>query len=238
MFRAAMPDALTGRLSGRCLPMRRMARRACVLFLLSCAALLLLACPQKQKSAVNYVDAESALRLAINVNEVAYNSWNKVYERFGMLHREGRISEARWAAISAIDGVIVLSEADLIEGIERAKKLLDNWRLASTRVLSAENPQEVALLRERELEARQHFSVSMDYLNSKSLKLRDSYSEAVILADAVIKEGNPLPTDHIAAIRQIIKMVDYELGRSRSGGQMVAGKQTKKDGAPVTSSIK
>jgi hypothetical protein len=200
--------------------------------------LLLMACPRKQ-AAVNYADAESGLRLAINVNEVAYNSWNKVYESFGALRRDSQMSEARWAAISAIDGVIVLSEADLIEGIERSKKLLEVWRQASNRVLSAESAAEVNQLREHELEARQRFNVSMDYLNTKSLKLRDSYAEAIIVADAVTKEGHPLPTEHVAAIRQIVKMVDQELGRSRAKEKAGSAKQARKEvGESVTSSVK
>jgi hypothetical protein len=214
---------------------RLIVRTGAMLALLS-LTMLLMACPRKQNQAVNYVDAESSLRLAINVNEVAYNSWNKVYEGFGALHRDGKVSEARWASISAIDGVIVLSEADLIEGIERAKKLLEVWRHASTKVLSAESTQDVAQLRERELEARQNFSISMDYLNAKSLKLRDSYAEAVIVADAVMKDGFALPTEHIAAIRQIVKLVDQQLGPTRNA---VAGKPGKKDSnTPVSATVK
>src|SRR5207248_9475374 len=119
---AAKPPALTLIPSIYRLSIRRLAARAGAASALISAALMMMACPHQQSTAVNYVDAESSLRLAINVNEVAYNSWNKVYEGFGALHRDGKVSEARWASISAIDGVIVLSEADLIEGIERSKK--------------------------------------------------------------------------------------------------------------------
>ncbi len=239
MIGAAQPPALTLIPPTSRLSIRRLAARAGAALALMSAALLMLACPQKQSTAVNYVDAESSLRLAININEVAYNSWNKVYEGFGTLHRDGKVSEARWASISAIDGVIVLSEADLIEGIEKSKKLLETWRHTSTKVLSAESTQDVTQLRERELEARHNFTVSMDYLNGKSLKLRDSYAEAVIVADSVIKDGNALPMEHIAAIRQIVKMVDQELAKTRTTSNNVAGKQTKKDSsAPVATSIK
>ena len=94
-------------------------------------------------------------------------------------------------------------------------------------------------MRERELEARHNFTTSMDYLNSKSLKLRDSYAEAVLVADTVIKDGNMLPMEHIAAIRQIVKLVDQELARTRTTNNTVAGKQVKKDNsAPVATSIK
>ena len=79
----------------------------------------------------------------------------------------------------------------------------------------------------------------MDYLNSKSLKLRDSYAESVLVADSVIKDGNMLPMEHITAIRQIVKLVDQELSRTRPVGGAVTGKQVKKDnGAPVATSIK
>jgi hypothetical protein len=239
MIEAAKPRALMPISSARRLSTSRSTLRACAALTLMSGIMLLMGCPHKQNSAVNYVDAESSLRLAINVNEVAYNSWNKVYEGFGALHRDSKVSEARWASISAIDGVIVLSEADLIEGIERSKKLLEVWRHTSTKVLSAESAQDVNQLRERELEARHNFSLSMDYLNGKSLKLRDSYAEAVLVADSVIKDGHPLPMDHIAAIRQIVKMVDQELARTRTPNNAAAGKQVKKDStAPVATSIK
>lgn len=111
------------------------------MLLIGASALLLMACPEK-KTSVSYDEAERGLRLAININEVAYNSWNKVYDSMGQLHRTGKISEARWAAINAIDGVIVLSEADLIEGIERSKRLLAIWHQATEKVLNAETPDE------------------------------------------------------------------------------------------------
>src|SRR5437868_13549353 len=117
MIGAAKPHALTPIPSTHGLSIRRIMARAAAALALASTALLMMACPHKQAATVNYVDAESSMRLAINVNEVAYNSWNKVYEGFGALHRDGKVSEARWASISAIDGVIVLSEADLIEGI-------------------------------------------------------------------------------------------------------------------------
>lgn len=240
MIGAAKPPALTLIPSAHRLSIRRLAARTGAALALISAAMMMMACPHQQSTAVNYVDAESSLRLAINVNEVAYNSWNKVYEGFGALHRDGKVSEARWASISAIDGVIVLSEADLIEGIEKSKKLLETWRHTSTKVLTAESTQDVTQLRERELEARHNFTVSMDYLNSKSLKLRDSYAEAVLVADSVIKDGNMLPMEHIAAIRQIVKLVDQELARTRPlGSNNVAGKPAKKESsAPVATSIK
>jgi len=175
-------------------------RRSCVVLLTLAAALLLMACPEKKPS-VSYSEAERGLRLAININEVAYNSWNKVYENMGQLHRTGKISEARWAAINAIDGVIVLSEADLIEGIERSKKLLAIWRQATVKVLNAESPDEVSTLRERETEARRNFDNSIDFLNLRSMKLRDSY----------------LANDSITAIRGVIKMVDEEIEKIRKG---------------------
>ena len=239
----AMPQAPIPTSTAHHLLIRHWTLRACATLAVVTMSLFFMACPQKQSNNFNYVDAESALRLAINVNEVAYNSWNKVYEGFGALHRDGKVSEARWASISAIDGVIVLSEADLIEGIERSKKLLEVWRQASTKVLSAESTQDVAQLREREQDARHNFSVAMDYLNAKSLKLRDSYAEAVIVADAVIKDGNPLPQEHIAAIRQIVKMVDQELAKTRTSDS-AAAKSAKKDkdkkdaSTPVSTNIK
>ena len=234
MFGAAAPHALTPNPSAR---LARLAvKRTLTAAALLGAALLLMACPRKQGPAVNYSDAESSLRLAINVNEVAYHSWNKVYEGFGALHRDGKISEARWASISAIDGVIVLSEADLIEGIERSKKLLDAWRKSSEKVLSAESVDEVSLLREGEADARQNFNLAMEYLNTKSLKLRHSYAEAIIVADAVVRDGHQLPTDHLSSIRQIIKMVDQEMAREQKAK---AGKHAKPEpDSPVTTSVK
>src|SRR5438105_685069 len=105
MFGAAMPHALAMNPPARRLIVRRTIKRLCSAMALGGAAALLMACPQKQVNTVNYTEAERGLRLAINVNEVAYNSWNKVYESFGELQRNGKISEARWAAVSAIDGV-------------------------------------------------------------------------------------------------------------------------------------
>jgi hypothetical protein len=211
---------------------------------LSAAALLgltlfVMACPQKKQSAkVDYTEAERNLRMAININEVAYNSWNKVYEGLGTLKRDGRISEARWAAVSAVDGVIVLSEADLIEGIDRSKRLLDNWKRASTKLLTAENLQEVAVLREREREARESFAASIDYLNAKSLKLRDSYSEAVLLADKATKDGLPVPGDHLTAIRQVVKMVDQEINKQRSEAKPLGVESSKTSSSPLSTSVK
>ncbi|HZS09809.1 MAG TPA: hypothetical protein VFD58_33595 [Blastocatellia bacterium] len=178
----------------------------------------MMACPDKKESA-SYSEAERGLRLAININEVAYNSWNTVYESMGRLHRTGRISEARWAAINAIDGVIVLSEADLIEGIERSKRLLATWRQASARVLSAESSGEVNALRERETEAHRNFDSSIEFLNVRSLKLRDSYQEALNISVAVAREGHALPIEQMNAIRSVIKMVDDEMNRVRKGNQ-------------------
>jgi len=238
MFGAVMPHALAMNPSARLIVRRRLTRLFSAVGL-GCAAALLMACPQKQANTVNYTEAERGLRLAINVNEVAYNSWNKVYESFGELQRNGKISEARWAAVSAIDGVIVLSEADLIEGIERSKKLLEAWRQASAKVLSAESAEEVTQYREREQEARRNFNTSIDYLNTKSIKLRDSYAEAVIIADAVAKDGNLLPAEHISAIRQIVKMVDQEIAKERAKEKGGAVKQPKKEStSPVVSSVK
>lgn len=192
-------------------------RTFATIFLLS-FTLFLMACPQQQQQAnrkMDYTNAESKLRLAMNVNELAYNSWNRVFESFGQLKKESRLSDARWAALQAIDSVIVLTEADLIDGIDRSKKLLEVWRKASLNLLSAENPQDVALLRERELEALQHFKDSVATLTLKSIKLRDSYSEAMVVADKAVKEGLPLPAEHLLAIRQVVKMVDAETLGSR-----------------------
>jgi hypothetical protein len=200
--------------------------------------LFVMACPQKQAAKVDYTEAERNLRMAININEVAYNSWNKVYEELGTLKRDGKLSEARWAAVSAVDGVIVLSEADLIEGIDRSKRLLENWKRASTKLLTAENLQEVAALREREREARENFAASIDYLNAKSLKLRDSYSEAVLLADKATKEGLPVPGDHLSAIRQVVKMVDQEINKQRVEGKPVAAATPKASASPLSLSVK
>jgi hypothetical protein len=221
-------DRLTGRLT----------RTLCAAALLG-LTLLVMACPQKQQLAkVDYTEAERNLRMAININEVAYNSWNKVYEELGTLKRDGKISEARWAAVSAVDGVIVLSEADLIEGIDRSKRLLENWKRASTKLLTAENLQEVAALREREREARENFAASIDYLNAKSLKLRDSYSEAVLLADKATKEGLPVPGDHLSAIRQVVKMVDQEIAKQRTEAKPVASATPKASASPLSLSVK
>ena len=201
----------------RRLRLRHLATRAFAVAALACLILPLMACPEKQakSTTTDYDKVEGGLRLAINVTQVSYNSWNKVYERFMELHRGGKLSEARWASVSAIDGVIVLSEADLIEGIERSKKFLEGLRQASAKVLSAESADEVSQLRERESEARSKFNASVDYLQRKSIKLRDSYVEAVIVAEAVIKDGHALPADHLATIRQTIKLIDQEVVRER-----------------------
>lgn len=213
----------------------RLLRALCAISLFGVMTLFL-ACPQKQVTKVDYSEAEHNLRLAININEVAYNSWNKVYEELGTLKRDGKISEARWAAVTAVDGVIVLSEADLIEGIERSKKLLENWKRASMKLLSAENIQEVATLREREREARESFVASIEYLNAKSLKLRDSYAEAVLLADKASKEGLPLPNDHLSAIRQVVRMVDQEVNKQRTEAR--TGATPHATPSPLSTSVK
>ena len=177
---------------------------------------LLMACPQQQsKRKMDYNDAEQKLRVAINVNEMAYNNWNRLYESFGQLKKDGRLSDARWASLQAIDTVIVLTEADLIDGIDRSKKMLETWRKSSLHLLTAENPQDVLTLRERELDALQNFQESVGALTMKSLKLRDSYSEAMIVAEKAVKEGLPLPAEHLQAIRQVVKMVDMEIGKGR-----------------------
>lgn len=216
MFGTVRPHASGIRMSTGLYRISAGLRRSCVVLLTLAAALLLMACPEKKPS-VSYSEAERGLRLAININEVAYNSWNKVYENMGQLHRTGKISEARWAAINAIDGVIVLSEADLIEGIERSKKLLAIWRQATVKVLNAESPDEVSTLRERETEARRNFDNSIDFLNLRSMKLRDSYLEALNISTAVARDGNTLPNDSITAIRGVIKMVDEEIEKIRKG---------------------
>ncbi|HYE74067.1 MAG TPA: hypothetical protein VEF04_12085 [Blastocatellia bacterium] len=200
---------------------------------------LFMACPQKQQAAkIDYTEAERNLRMAININEVAYNSWNKVYEELGTLKQSGKISEARWAAVTAVDGVIVLSEADLIEGIDRSKRLLDNWKRASTKLLSAENIQEVAELRERERAAREDFAASIEFLNARSLKLRDSYSEAMLLADKASKEGLPIPNDHLSAIRQVVKMVDEEIAKQRGDTKTSLTATPKASPSPLSLSVK
>ena len=178
---------------------------------------LLMACPQQQQSKrkMDYTDAEQKLRVAINVNEMAYTSWNRLYESFGQLKKDGRLSDARWASLQAIDTVIVLTEADLIDGIDRSKKMLETWRKSSLHLLTAENSQDVLTLRERELDALQNFQESVSALTMKSLKLRDSYSEAMIVAEKAVKEGLPLPAEHLQAIRQVVKMVDMEIGKGR-----------------------
>lgn len=202
--------------------------------------LLLMACPQQQqqsKRKMDYTDAEQKLRVAVNVNELAYNSWNRLYESFGQLKKDGRLSEARWASLQAIDSVIVLTEADLIDGIDRSKKMLESWRKSSLNLLTAENPQDVLTLRERELEALQTFQESVGALTMKSLKLRDSYSEAMVVADRAMKEGLPLPAEHIQAIRQVVKMVDAEIGKSRPALRSAAVTE-KKDSSPVAVNVK
>lgn len=202
--------------------------------------LLLMACPQQQqqsKRKMDYTDAEHKLRVAVNVNELAYNSWNRLYESFGQLKKDGRLSEARWASLQAIDSVIVLTEADLIDGIDRSKKMLESWRKSSLNLLTAENPQDVLTLRERELEALQTFQESVGALTMKSLKLRDSYSEAMVVADRAMKEGLPLPAEHIQAIRQVVKMVDAEIGKSRPTLRSAAVTE-KKDSSPVAVNVK
>jgi hypothetical protein len=202
--------------------------------------LLLLACPQQQqqsKRKLDYNDAEQKLRVAMNVNEMAYNSWNRLYESFGQLKKDGRLSEARWASLQAIDSVIVLTEADLIDGIDRSKKMLEVWRKSSLNLLTAENPQDVLNLRERELDALQNFRDSVGVLTMKSVKLRDSYSEAMVVADKAVKEGLPLPAEHLQAIRQVVKMVDMEMGRGRPTLRSAAVTE-KKEQSPVAVNVK
>jgi hypothetical protein len=202
--------------------------------------LLLLACSQQQQQAnkkMDYNDAEQKLRVAMNVNEMAYNSWNRLYESFGQLKKDGRLSDARWASLQAIDSVIVLTEADLIDGIDRSKKLLEMWRKSSLNLLTAENPQDVLTLRERELDALQDFRESVSTLTMKSLKLRDSYAEAMVVADKAAKEGLPLPAEHLQAIRQVVKMVDMEIGKSRPKLHAAAATE-KKQPSPVAVNVK
>ncbi len=203
--------------------------------------LLLLACPQQQqqqsKRKMDYTDAEQKLRVAINVNETAYNSWNRLYENFGQLKKDGRLSDARWASLQAIDTVIVLTEADLIDGIDRSKKMLETWRKSSINLLTAENTQDVLTLRERELDALQNFRESVGALTMKSLKLRDSYSEVMIVADKAVKEGLPLPAEHLQAIRQVVRMVDMEIGKDRPALRPAAV-TAKKDPSPVAVNVK
>lgn len=201
--------------------------------------LLLTACPQQKQQLtsnrkLDYNSAESKLRLAMNVNEMAYNSWNRVFESFGQLKKDGMLSEARWASVQAIDSVIVLTEADLIDGIDRSKKLLEVWRKASVNLLSAENPQDVSTLREREMEALQNFKDSVASLTLKSVKLRDSYAEVMIVADKAVKEGLPLPADHLLAIRQVVKMVDAEVGINSTA----RAAKPREASSPVTVSVK
>ena len=178
---------------------------------LLCLALLL-ACPKKQES-VSWREAESGLRLAINMNEVAYGNWNKVYENIGGLHRSGKVSKSQWEQASTLDGVIVLAEADLIEGIEKSKKLLTAWKQATTKALTAENVTMVEQLRQQEVEARRTFDSSIDELNLRSFRLRGTYGEAMELASSLIREGNSLPAEPIIAIRQILTMVDNTISR-------------------------
>lgn len=202
--------------------------------------LLLLACPQQQQQAnkkMDYNDAEQKLRVAMNVNEMAYNSWNRLYESFGQLKKDGRLSEARWASLQAIDSVIVLTEADLIDGIDRSKKMLEQWRKSSLNLLTAENPQDVLTLRERELGALQDFRESVAVLTMKSLKLRDSYAEAMVVADKAVKEGLPLPAEHLQAIRQVVRMVDMEIGKGRPMLRSAAVME-KKQPSPVAANVK
>jgi hypothetical protein len=202
--------------------------------------LLLLACPQQRQQAnkkMDYNDAEQKLRVAMNVNEMAYNSWNRLYESFGQLKKDGRLSDARWASLQAIDSVIVLTEADLIDGIDRSKKLLEMWRKSSLNLLTAENPQDVLTLRERELDALQDFRESVSALTMKSLKLRDSYAEAMVVADKAAKEGLPLPAEHLQAIRQVVRMVDMEIGKGRPVTRSAAVTE-KKQPSPVAVNVK
>lgn len=202
--------------------------------------LLLMACPQQRQQAnkkMDYNDAEQKLRVAMNVNEMAYNSWNRLYESFGQLKKDGRLSDARWASLQAIDSVIVLTEADLIDGIDRSKKLLEMWRKSSLNLLTAENPQDVLTLRERELDALQDFRESVAALTLKSLKLRDSYAEAMVVADKAAKEGLPLPAEHLQAIRQVVKMVDMEVGKGRPTLRSATTTE-KKQPSPVAANVK
>lgn len=230
MLRGIIPHA-TGSSSVLFQKISRNIKRLAAGSLVCLLAMLLLACPKTQKSAT-YSEAESTLRLAININEVAYNSWNKLYEDIGRLHRTGKISEARWAAINAIDGVIVLSEADLIEGIERSKRLLNVWKQTTTRIMSAESPTEVSGLRDRETEAKRNFDNSIDFLNVRSLQLRDSYQEALNLTVTVTKDGFSVTPEAIAAIRNVIKMVDVEVAKAKSNGGNLAKRASQRTPDP------
>jgi hypothetical protein len=211
-------------------------------FLFLCCTVFLLACPQQTKQTsqkINYNDAETRLRLAINVNEMAYTSWNHVYENFGQLKKDGKLSEARWASIAAIDSVIVLTEAELIDGIDRSKKLLETWRKSSVNLLTAESPNDVVNLREKELDALHSFKESIKQLNVKSLKLRDSYAEAMMVTDKAIKEGLAIPQEHALAIRQVIQMVDFELNGVRPPQNAAAKQNTNTNpGTPAAIPVK
>lgn len=210
-------------------------KRGGLILPLAAAAMMMMACPSKKTASVSYDDAERGLRLAINVNEVAYNSWNTIYDNMGQLHRNSKISEARWAAINAIDGVIVLSEADLIEGIERSKKLLAVWQQAKVKVLSAESQDEVNSLRERETAARRNFENSIEFLNLRSMKLRDSYVEALNVSAAVARDGNTLSAEAMNAIRGVIRLVDEEINRISKGKRSERLAGTSAPATPVTS---
>ena len=115
--------------------------------------------------------------------------------------------------------------------------MLATWRKSSLHLLTAENSQDVLTLRERELDALQNFRDSVGALTMKSVKLRDSYSEAMVVADKAVKEGLPLPAEHLQAIRQVVKMVDMEIGKSRPALRSAAVTE-KKDSSPVTVSVK
>ena len=71
----------------------------------------------------------------------------------------------------------------------------------------------------------------------RSLKLRDSYSEAMVVADKAVKEGLPLPAEHLQAIRQVVKMVDMEIGKSRPALRSAAV-TAKKEQSPVAANVK
>ena len=63
-------------------------------------SLLLLACPQQKTSQkVDYNDAERKLRVAVNINELAYSSWNRIYESFGLLKKDERNRGSRTSDI-------------------------------------------------------------------------------------------------------------------------------------------
>jgi hypothetical protein len=193
----------------------------CRAILLCAAVTMLTACPGKKES-VSYSEAESGLRLAININEVAYNSWNKLYGDISARRRNGQISDEQWKNVTALDGVIVLSEADLIEGIERSKKLLSQWRNATQKVADAGTNAEITAWRNLETEAHRNFDSSIELLNLRSLKLRDTYAEAMDTVSGIVRNGNSLSADHIITIRQVIKMVDDEIARQRARGNDVA----------------